>query len=92
VLEESRTTIIAGNEAITAAPAHDGLTIIIYKSVKGNAQTVPNGIMNRGWIYLGFLTGAELKICKIFIINIHILPVLVLQQHCRYLDTSIRFS
>jgi hypothetical protein len=29
VLEESRTTTIAGNKAITAAPAQDGLTIII---------------------------------------------------------------
>jgi hypothetical protein len=60
VLEKSRSTTIAGNKAITAAPAQDGLTIIIYKSVKGNARTVPNGIKrNRGWIYLGFLTGAR---------------------------------
>jgi hypothetical protein len=51
--------MIAGNKAITAAPAWDGLIIIIYKSVKDNAQTVPNRIKNKGWIYLGFLTGAE---------------------------------
>jgi hypothetical protein len=49
VLEESRTPTIAGNKAITATPARDGLTIIIYKSVEGNAQTVPNGIKNKGW-------------------------------------------
>jgi hypothetical protein len=71
VLEESRTTTVAGNKAITAAPAQDGLTIIIYKSVKGNARTVSNRIKNKGWIYLGFLTGAKLKISEIFIINIH---------------------
>ncbi len=71
VLEKSRTTTIAGNKAITAAPARDGLTIIIYKSVEGDARTVPNGIKNKGWIYLGFLTGAEMKISEIFIINIH---------------------
>jgi hypothetical protein len=61
VLEESRTTTISGNKAIAAAPSRDGLTIIIYKSVKGNAQTLPNRIKNIGWIYLGFLTGAEMK-------------------------------
>jgi hypothetical protein len=37
VLEESRTTTIARNKAITAAPAQDDLTIIIFDSVKGNA-------------------------------------------------------
>ncbi len=62
VLEESRTTTIAGNKAITAAPAQDGLTIIIFVSVKGNAQTVPNRINNKGWLNLGFLAGAKLKI------------------------------
>ncbi len=71
VLEESRTTTIARNKAITAAPAQDGLTIIIFNSVKGYAWTVPNGIMNKGWIYLGFLTGAKLKISEIFVIIIH---------------------
>jgi hypothetical protein len=35
VLEESRTTTIAGNKAITIARAQDGLTIIIFDSVKG---------------------------------------------------------
>jgi hypothetical protein len=64
VLEESRTTTIAGNEAITTAPAQDGLTIIIFDSVEGYAQTVPNRINNKGWLYCGFLTGAELKIKK----------------------------
>ncbi len=71
VLEESRTTMIAGNKAITTAPAQDGLTIIIFDSVKGYARTVPNRIKNKGWIYLGFLTGAELKISEIFVIIIH---------------------
>jgi hypothetical protein len=71
VLEESRTTTIAGNMAITAVLARDGLTIIIYKSVEGNARTVPNGIRKKGGIYLGFLTGSEMKISEIFIINIH---------------------
>ncbi len=71
VLEESRTTMIAGNKAITEAPAQDGLTIIIFDSVKGYAQTVPNGIKNKGWIYLGFLTGAKLKIIDIFVIIIY---------------------
>jgi hypothetical protein len=71
VLEESRTTTIAKNKAITAAPAQDGLTIIIFDSVEGYARIVPNGIKNTGWIYLGFLTGAELKISEIFIIIIH---------------------
>ncbi len=89
VLEESRTATIAGNESITTAPAQDGLTIIIFDSVEGYARTVPNGINNKGWLYLGFLTGAESKISKIFVIIIHFLPVLVLQQQCRYLDTSI---
>jgi hypothetical protein len=42
VLEESRTTTIAGNKAMTAAPARDGLTIIIYGCVDGYARTVPN--------------------------------------------------
>jgi hypothetical protein len=42
VLEESRTTTIARNKAITNVPARDGLTIIIYGCVKGYAQTVPN--------------------------------------------------
>jgi hypothetical protein len=58
--------MIAGNKTITAAPAQDGLTIIIFNSVEGYAWTVPNGIKNKGWIYLGFLTGAELKIIEIF--------------------------
>jgi hypothetical protein len=71
VIEESRTTTIARNKAITAAPARDGLTIIIYKSIKGNARIVPNGIKNKWWNYLGLLTGAEMKISEIFIINIH---------------------
>jgi hypothetical protein len=71
VLEESRTTTIARNKAITAAPAQDGLTVIIFNSVEGNAQTVPNKINNKGWLYLGFLTGAELKISKIIFIIIH---------------------
>jgi hypothetical protein len=71
VLEESRTTTIAGKKAITAAPAQDGLTIIIFNSVEGYARTVLNQIKNKGWLYLGFLTGAELKIGKIFIIIIH---------------------
>ncbi len=71
VLEESRTTTIAGNKAITAAPAQDGLTIIIFDSVEGYARTVPNGIKNKGWIYLGFLMGAELKIIEILVIIIH---------------------
>jgi hypothetical protein len=68
VLEESRTTTIAGNKAIIAAPAHDGLTIIIIDSVEGYARTVLNGINNKGWLYLGFLTGAKLKISKFVII------------------------
>jgi hypothetical protein len=71
VLEESRTTTIAGNRAITTAPAQDGLTIIIFDSVEGNARTVPNGIDNKGRLYLGFLTGARLKISEIFVILIH---------------------
>jgi hypothetical protein len=71
VLEESRTTMIAGNEAITTVPAQDGLTIIIFFSVKGYAWTVPIRINNKGWLYLGFLTGAESKISKIFVIIIH---------------------
>ncbi len=71
VLEESRTTTIAGNKAITAASAQDSLTIIIFDSVEGYARTVPNGIKNKGWIYLGFLTGAELKISEIFVIILH---------------------
>jgi hypothetical protein len=91
VLEESRTTTIAGNRALTAAPAQDGLTIIIIDSVEGYARTVPNRINNKGWVYLGFLTGVELKISEILVIIIHFLPVLVLQQRCRYLDTSRRF-
>ncbi len=45
VLEESRTTTIAGYKAITTAPAQDGLTSIIFDSVKGYAWTVPNGVM-----------------------------------------------
>jgi hypothetical protein len=68
VLEESRTTTIARNKAIIAAPAHDGLTIIIIDSVKGYAWTVPNGINNKGWLYLGFLTVAKLKISGFVII------------------------
>ncbi len=68
VLEESRTTTIARNKAIIAAPAHDGLTIIIIDSVEGYARTVPNGINNKGWLYLGFLTGAKLKISGFVII------------------------
>jgi len=71
VLEESRTTTIVGNKAITAVPAQDGLTIIIFDSFKGYARTVPNGIKNKGWVYLGFLTGAESKIIEIFVIIIH---------------------
>jgi hypothetical protein len=71
VLEESRTTLIARNKAITASPAQDGLTIIIFDFVEGFARTVPNRIKNNGWIYLGFLTGAELKIREIFVIIIH---------------------
>ncbi len=71
VLEESRTTSIARNKAITAVPAQDGLIIIIFDSVKGYARTVPNRIKIKGWLYLGFLTGAELKISKIFVIIIH---------------------
>jgi hypothetical protein len=71
VLEKIRTTKIAGNEAIITAPAQDGLTIIIFDSVEGCAQTVPSGINNKGWVYLGFLTGAKLKISKIFVIIIH---------------------
>ncbi len=70
VLEESRTTWIAGNKAITAAPAKDGLIIIIYESDEGNARTIPNRIKNKGRIYVGFLTGAEMKTSDIFIINI----------------------
>ncbi len=77
VLEESRTTTIAGNKAITAAPAQDGLTIIIFDSVKGNARTVPNGINNKGWLYLGLLTGAESKISEIIVIIIHFCLFLV---------------
>ncbi len=68
VLEESRTTPIAGNKAIISAPAHDGLTIIIIDSVKGYARTVPKGIIKKGWLYLGFLTGAKLKISGFVII------------------------
>jgi hypothetical protein len=71
VLKESRTTTIAGDKAITAVPAQDGLTIIIFNSVEGNARTVPNRINNKGWLNLGFLTGAKLKISKIFVIIIH---------------------
>jgi hypothetical protein len=68
VLEESRTTTIAKNMAIIAAPAHDGLTIINIDGVKGYARTVPNGINNKGWLYLGFLTGAKLEISGFVII------------------------
>jgi hypothetical protein len=50
VHEESRTTTIAGSKEITAAPAWGGLTVIIYESVEENAQTVPNGVKNKGWI------------------------------------------
>jgi hypothetical protein len=71
VLEESRTTTIARNKAITTAPAQDGLTIIIFDSVKGYARTVPNEINNKGWLYFGLLTGAKLKISEIFVIIIH---------------------
>jgi hypothetical protein len=56
VLKESKTTTIARNEGITTVPAQDGLIIIIFNSVKGYAQTVPNRINNKGWLYLGFLT------------------------------------
>ncbi len=35
VLEKSRTTMIARNKAIATAPAQDGLTIIIFFSVRG---------------------------------------------------------
>jgi hypothetical protein len=48
VHEESRTTTIARNMAITAVLALDGLTIIIFDSVEGYAGTVPNGINNKG--------------------------------------------
>ncbi len=48
VLEESRTTMIARNKTITALPARDGLTIIIYKSVEGNALKVPKESITRG--------------------------------------------
>ncbi len=68
VLEESRTTMIVENKAITAAPAQDGFTITIFHSVEGYARTCPNRINNKGWLYLGFLTGAQLKISKIIII------------------------
>jgi hypothetical protein len=68
VLEESRTTTIAENKAIIAAPAHDGLTIIIIHSVEGYARTVSNEIKIKGWLYLGFLTGAKLKISGFVII------------------------
>jgi hypothetical protein len=71
VLEESRTTTIARNKAITTAPAQGGLTIIIFDSVEVYARTVSNGINNKGWLYLGFLAGAESKISKIFVIIIH---------------------
>jgi hypothetical protein len=71
VLEESRTTTIAGNKAIIAVPAHDRLTIIIIDSVEGYARTVPNGINNKGWLYLGFLTRAKLKISRFVIIRIN---------------------
>jgi hypothetical protein len=71
VLDESRTTAIAGNKATAAAPAQDDLTIIIFDIVKGNAPTESNRINNKGWLYLGFLTGAELKISEIFVIIIH---------------------
>jgi hypothetical protein len=81
VLEESRTTTIAGNKAILTAPAHDGLTIIIIHSVKGYARTVPNGFNNKGWLYLGFLTGAKLKVNQQICHHLNpFLPVLVLQQ------------
>ncbi len=60
--------MIAGNKAIIAAPSHDGLTIIIIDSVEGYARTVPNGINDKGWLYLGFLTGAKLKISGFVII------------------------
>jgi hypothetical protein len=68
VLEESRTTTIARNKAIIAAPAHDGLTIIIIDNVEGYARTVSNRISNKGWLYLRFLTGAKLKISGFVII------------------------
>jgi hypothetical protein len=71
VLEDSRTTTIAKNEAINTAPAQDGLTIIIFNIVEGYARRVPNGINNKGWLYLGFLTGAELKISEILVIIIY---------------------
>jgi hypothetical protein len=68
VLEESRTTTVAGNKAISAAPAQDGLTIFIFNSVEGNARTVPNRIHNKGWLYLGFLTGSKFNISGFVII------------------------
>ncbi len=71
VLEESRTTTVAGNKAISAVPAQDGLAIFIFNSVEGNAWTVPNGIHNKGWLYLGFLTGAKFNISGFVIIWIH---------------------
>ena len=37
ILEESRTTTVARNKAIIVAPAHDGLTIIIFDRVEGYA-------------------------------------------------------
>ncbi len=87
VLEESRTTTIAGNKGITAVPAQDGLTIIIFDSVKGNARTVPNRINNKGWLNLGFLTGAKLKIREIFVIIIHFCLIWYLNNDA---DTLIR--
>ena len=87
VLEESRTTTIARNKAIPAAPAQDGLTIIIFDSVEGYAWTVPNRIKNKGWIYLGFLTRAELKISEIFVIIIHFCLIWYLNNDA---DTLIR--
>jgi hypothetical protein len=74
VLEESRTTTIAGNKAITAVQAQDCLTIIIFDSVRGYARTVPNRMNNMGWLYLRFLTGAKLKVSKIFVIIIQGFP------------------
>jgi hypothetical protein len=48
VLEESRTSTIAGNKAITLLPAQDGLTITIYGCVKGYARTVLTLIQEQG--------------------------------------------
>jgi hypothetical protein len=70
LLKESRTTTITKNKATTVAPAQNVLTIIIFDSVERYARTVPKEIKKKGRIYLGFLTGAELKIREIIVIII----------------------